>query len=577
MKALASQDTPLCRSSCSTTAARGAGRPTYSPTVTAPLRLAVIAPAATSRCGTDGGTGALLGRLRAAGAVLSEGLPAPGPEGVDAVLVLGPAPDGPLLAAAEAGTPVLLVGAEQTPSLWDSAGLLPDRVLTAHDVRVRPGRDAGEVALRPEGDELVLHAGWPLQDKVADDVQQLLTASSAFRDHPVATWRPSTRVGTLTLGSSPALLDDSRFARLVHRLLRHVAGRADAAAVRVGMLGYGAIGAEHAAAIDATAGLELVAVADPVAERVEAARVHAPELRGHARADALLADDGVDLVIVSTPPNTHAEQVLRALEAGKHVVVEKPFCLTVEEADRQIAAASAAGLTLAVYQNRRWDADYLALRAAVRTGRLGQVFHVETFVGGYAHPCNFWHSDAEVSGGAIYDWGSHYLDWVLDLLPQPVEWVSATSHKRVWHDVTNADHTRVLLHFADGVEAEFTTSDLAAARKPKFYVLGTHGALVGDWQQERIVSRSPVGLVAEDRFAVSDAPARLTLHSADGSRTALSAPPSPAAPFHRELADQLLSGWPMSITPEGSRRTVAVMQAATLSTADGGRPVAPPA
>ena len=95
---------------------------------------------------------------------------------------------------------------------------------------------------------------------------------------------------------------------------------------------------------------------------------------------------------------------------------------------------------------------------ALAAGRLGEVFHVETFVGGYDHPCNFWHSDAEISGGAIYDWGSHYLDWVLDLLPQEVEWVSATTHKRVWHDVTNADHSRVLLHFTDGV-LETTSPD----------------------------------------------------------------------------------------------------------------------
>ena len=73
----------------------------------------------------------------------------------------------------------------------------------------------------------------------------------------------------------------------------------------------------------------------------------------------------------------------------------------------------------------------------------------------------------------------------MDLFPQPVEWVSATTHKRVWHDVTNADHSRVLVHFADGVEAEFTHSDLSAALKPKFYVLGTEGGLIGDWRFER--------------------------------------------------------------------------------------------
>ena len=498
--------------------------------------------------------------------------------GCDVVLLL--APDGTgteleseLLRAAAAGTPVLAVGPRPGQALADTAGLVPGRLLPVHDVRVRPGRDARDLAARLGGDELVLHDCWPLQDKLADDVQQLLTANSAFVDSAVATWRPAASLGLLTVGSTDRTYADPAFARLVHRLLRRIVGRTDGPPVRIGMLGYGAIGHEHAQAIGLTEGLALTAVCDPVPARIEAARAYAPDVRGHAAGEALLADDEVDLIIVSTPPNTHADWVLRALEAGKSVVVEKPFCLTVEEADRQIAAAAAAGLTLAVYQNRRWDADYLAVKAAVRSGRLGEVFHLETFVGGYDHPCNFWHSDAEISGGAIYDWGSHYLDWVLDLLPQQVEWVSATAHKRVWHDVTNADHTRVLLHFADGVEAEFTHSDVAAARKPKFYVLGTEGAVVGDWQQERIVSRSPIGLVAEDRFAVSDAPAALTLLGRDGARTELPLAAPPAQPFHRELADALLSGWPMTVTPQGSRRNIAVMQAATQSAADGGRPV----
>ena len=500
----------------------------------------------------------------------------------DVVLLLAPGDvprevESAVLAAAQSGTPVVAVGPRPPQALVDTAGLVPGRLLPVHAVRVGPGRDAGDLAARLGGDELLLTDRWPLVDKVADDVEQLLTASSAFTDHPVATWRPATRIATLTVGSTPETYAEPPYARLVARLLRRVLGLADGPAVRIGMLGYGAIGHEHAVAIGRTEGLELAAVCDPNLARVDAARAVAADARGYADGEALLADDAVDLVVVSTPPNTHADWVLRALQAGKHVVVEKPFCLTVEEADRQIAAAADAGLTLAVYQNRRWDVDYLAVRSAVRSGRLGEVFHLETFVGGYDHPCNFWHSDAEISGGAVYDWGSHYLDWVLDLLPQPVEWVSATAHKRVWHDVTNADHTRVLLHFADGVEAEFTHSDLAAVRKPKFYVLGTRGGLVGEWQQERVVSRSPVGLVLEDRFSVSDAPAALSLLDADGSRTTLALPPAPAQPFHRELADALLCGLPMSVTPAGSRRSIAVMQAATQSAGEGGRPVVPPA
>ncbi|MCW2713270.1 MAG: oxidoreductase domain protein [Frankiales bacterium] len=538
-------------------------------TASSPLRLRLVSP--------DGSTGhPLAAYLQGAGAVLVRE-----PTGrADAVVVLDPSAlaehvEDALLAGTSRGTPVLLVGPRMSTALTDAAGLVPGPVLPVHVVRVRPGKDAGEVTARLGADELLLTDCWPLQEKVADDVEVVLTANRAFRDHPVATWRPATAVATLTVGSTSETLADPAFHRIVHRLVRHVVGHRDAAPVRVGMLGYGAIGHEHALAIQATAGLELAAVCDPNPARLQAARQVTADVRGHADGADLLADDGVDLVIVSTPPDTHADQALRALRAGKHVVVEKPFCLTVEQADRQIAAAAEAGLTLAVYQNRRWDVDYLALKAAVRAGRLGEVFHLESFVGGHDHPCNFWHSDEAISGGAIYDWGSHYLDWVLDLFSQQVAWVSATAHKRLWHDVTNADHTRVLVHFVDGVEAEFTHSDLAAARKPKFYVLGTQGAIVGAWRSERLVSRSPIGLLVEDHLAASDSPATLTLHAAGGDETLLAVPPAPQQPFHRELADQLLSGEPMSVTPAGSRRNIAVMEAATRSAADDGRPVVP--
>jgi hypothetical protein len=155
--------------------------------------------------------------------------------------------------------------------------------------------------------------------------------------------------------------------------------------------------------------------------------------------------------------------------------------------------------------------------------------------------------------------------------------VTASEHKRVWHDVTNADHSRVHLRFVDGVEAEFTHSDVAAALKPKWYVLGTAGALVGSWRHERVVARDAVGNLAEDPLAAAESPADLTLHAPDGSVTTLALPAAPAQPFHRELADLLLSGAPMSVTPEGSRRNIAVMEAATRSAADGGRPVTPAA
>lgn len=499
----------------------------------------------------------------------------------DLVLVVADQPvteqaEDTLLARLEAGGRVLLLG--PTLDAWrgadrllDVAGVLPGAVTPVHEVRVRPGRH-GQVAARSGGDVLLMDC-WPVLDKVADDTEVLLTANLRLVDHAVAAHRGG--VGLLTLGSRLEVLGDPVFQRLVQRVVRHLLGEVDGSPVRVGVLGYGAIGHEHNKAIQAVDGLELAAICDTNPDRIAAARTLSPDVAAHSDGVALLADPDVDLVIVSTWPSTHAEWALAALRAGKHVVVEKPFCLTTAEADEMVAAASEGERALAVYQNRRWDADYLALKAAVRSGAIGDVFHYESFIGSFGHPCNYWHSDVGLSGGAIYDWGSHYLDWLLDLVPSDVLWVSATTQKRVWHDVSNADHSVVRLRFSDGLDAEFTHSDIAAAMKPKWYVLGTEGAIVGHWRNERVVSRNAIGTLEEDLLAASDSPVRLQLHAAGGSVSELAVPSAPPQPFHRELADHLLAGAPMSVTPRGSRRNIAVMEAATDSAALGGLPVNP--
>jgi len=483
------------------------------------------------------------------------------------------------LLAQAAAVPVLLVGPTAAAyadisAVVEAAGIVPGSPTPVHETRLRPGPAARGVTTRIPGD-VILTDRWLSLEKARDDVEVLLTAMSGLTAHPVMTWRPATGIGVFSTGTTAQTLNDPTFRLLVHRWIRHALGVVEGPPVRVGVLGYGAIGHEHNQAISRVDGLVLSAVCDQNPSRIEAARTLAPEVSAFADGEGMLADDDIDLVIVSTPPSSHAEWALRAIAAGKHVVVEKPFCLTTAEADEMVGAAESADRVLAVYQNRRWDADYLTLKRLVRSGAIGEPFHYESFVGSFAHPCNYWHSDEDVSGGAIYDWGSHYLDWVLDLFQQPVAHVSGSAHKRVWHDVTNADHSRVAIRFADGVEADFIHSDLAAAMKPKWYVLGTAGAIVGQWRHERVIARNNVGNLVEDPLAASESPALLSLHSRDGSVTAVRSVVPPPEPFHRELADRLLTGAPMSVTPQGSRRNIAVMEAATISAREGGRPVTP--
>ena len=398
-------------------------------------------------------------------------------------------------------------------------------------------------------DELYLSEGPPL------DANVLLRASWRYTEQVVAYERAcgSGRFVYLGLGHEPSTYQDPNFQKLIGRLLILAAGMQAAEAVGVGLLGYGAIGREHAASITATSGLRLAGVCDLSAERREAA-ARDWSVRVHAHQAEMLRDPDVGLVVVGTPPSAHADPVLAALEAGKHVVCEKPFGLHVEEVDRMIDAAAARGLVLTVFQSRRWDPDYLAMREVARSGRIGEPFYLESFIGGHDHPCDFWHSHEPISGGTIYDWGSHYFDWILQLFGDTVRTVTAHAHKRVWHDVTNADQVRVDLTFAGGAQATFLQSDIAAARKPKWYLLGTQGAVVGDWINEPVPS---------------DFPARVMVFSGTGEEL-LTLPRRDEHGFYRNLADHLAWGEPLAVNAEDARRTVAVMEAATRSIAQGG-------
>lgn len=327
-------------------------------------------------------------------------------------------------------------------------------------------------------------------------------------------------------------------------------------------MAYGAIGDEHSAAISACPNLEIAAICDTNPDRIAAGLKLSPEATPFSDASAMLESDDIDLVVISTPPNSHYSWAKKALSLGLHVILEKPMALTTDECDELMALAKSANLVLVVYQNRRFDQDFLTIESAIKRGDIGELFYYESFVGGYSKPCDFWHSDALVSGGAIFDWGSHFIDQIMALIPNKVEFVTGLNQKRVWHHITNADHAQVNINFEDGLQATFINSDLSAARKPKFYILGTKGALVGEWD-------------TTGTGAVADLPAIITLHTSDGSSQLLEPVTAPAHSFHKSLDRFLTAGTPMQVQATGSRDVVAIMQAAEESALSNGKPVTP--
>lgn len=332
--------------------------------------------------------------------------------------------------------------------------------------------------------------------------------------------------------------------------------------LRVGLLAYGAIGDEHNKAVLATEGMKLTAVCDTNPERLEAALKLSPDAKTFTDATEMLKSGEIDLVVVSTPPNSHYKWAKEALSLGLHVVLEKPMALTSEQCDELMQLARESDRVLVVYQNRRYDLDFVTMKHVIESRAIGDVFHYESFVGGYSKPCTYWHSDAAVSGGAIFDWGSHFIDQIMSIVPSSVSFVSGLNQKRVWDHVTNADHAQVTINFDDGVQAVFINSDLAAARKPKFYVLGTEGALVGDWDNSGSGS-------------VADLPAIISLHKSDGTVEAVPHVSVEPYAFHKSLVRFLNEGVPMSVVAEQSRDVVAIMQAAEESALKNGFPVSP--
>jgi predicted dehydrogenase len=411
------------------------------------------------------------------------------------------------------------------------------------------------------------------------DVEVAATTSVRFNHHPTMLVRRvgAGRIVTIGMTGTGAVEAHATLGPYLRRLLRNDFPTTPVDDLGVAVVGYGPFGGMgylHGLAATETDGLALVAAADSSADRLDAARGDFPELRAHDSGTSLAADDSVDIAIIATPPVHHAELALELLRAGKHVVVEKPMCLTTADADALIRTANDVGRTISVHQSRRWDTDWLAIRRLIDRGDLGRVFNIETFVGGFEHPCRAWHSEDSISGGAVYDWGSHHIDWIIQHYGTAPKKVLCSAHTQVWHDTTNVDQLSVWMRWADGREATFRQSDVCAIRRPKFHIEGTLGTLEGHYEAVRQDSVVAGRGFQADVSHHAERPVDLTLARYDGDHglieSRIAPAPHPGWGFHRNLADHLLLGEPLAVRPEQSRDVVSVLEAAHRSGANGG-------
>lgn len=421
-------------------------------------------------------------------------------------------------------------------------------------------------AARLPGETPIRSAFHPLDARSGDRVLATVRVRSA--DRPALIEREGRLVSGL---ETQRVLDHPVLRRYLDRVVER---RVASEHLTVGVVGYGPFGGmgyTHGLACRETEGLSFAAAVDTNDERRKAAESDFPGIATYADVEDMIEDGLVDVAIVATPPIHHAPLATRLLQAGIHTVVEKPMCLTTEDADRLLSLSEQTGRVMTVHQSRRWDRDFLALEAQIRSGALGEVFNIETFVGGFAHPCRAWHSEESVSGGAIYDWGSHHVDWILQLYGSLPATVRCTGHKRVWHDVSNLDQLSLHMVWGDGREATFRQSDIAAIRRPKFYVQGTEGTIEGHYRPMVDERLEPGRGFVDEVSHHAEAPVALSLARFDGGPVLTIPPvPDPGWGFHRNLADHLLLGEPLAVHPGSARDVVRVLEAGHRSSHDGG-------
>jgi predicted dehydrogenase len=242
--------------------------------------------------------------------------------------------------------------------------------------------------------------------------------------------------------------------------------------VRVALCGYGFAGRGfHAPLIQATPGLELVAVAST---RPDAVHADLPDVAVHGEPVAAMRE--ADLVVLAGPHHTHAGLALAALDLGRHVVVDKPMALRLDEARAMAARAREVGRLLAVFHNRRWDNDFLALTALARDGVIGNLVHLASHFDRFRPQVrDRWREQPGPAAGLWFDLGPHLVDQALQLFGVPTGvWASLAAQRP---GAATDDWAHVVLEFGRA-RAVLHASLLAAAPAPRFVAHGTRGSWV---------------------------------------------------------------------------------------------------
>jgi predicted dehydrogenase len=277
------------------------------------------------------------------------------------------------------------------------------------------------------------------------------------------------------------------------------------------------------------------------------------------------ASDAYDLVVIATPNATHLPLATAALEAGLPVVVDKPLANTAAEAERLVALAADAGLMLTVFQNRRWDSDFLGLRRLLDAGDLGTVWRFESrFERWRPQPKPGWREsgDPGEGGGILADLGSHLVDQALVLFGRVTQ-VYATMDRRR-QGVAVDDDSFIALTHANGVRSSLWVSAVAANQGPRLRVLGSRGAYVVDGMDCQEDALRAGADPAQPEWG-TESPKRWGRLITDDGERAVRRGPGNYPLFYKGVRDALRLAGPLPVDPADAVMTLRILDAARRS------------
>lgn len=281
--------------------------------------------------------------------------------------------------------------------------------------------------------------------------------------------------------------------------------------------------------------------------------------------NAILEDPQVELVVVNTPDHLHHEMATLALQAGKHVVVEKPFTLKTKHADELIALAKKRGLLLTVFQNRRWDGDFLTVKALIRSGKLGRLVDFESHFDRYRTEIRESWKERSTGTGTLYNLGSHLVDQALQLFGMP-DYLYCDSRMLRAGSLTD-DSYDLLLHYP-GFKCMLRSSYLVREPGPRFILHGTQGSFLkwGIDPQEEALKAGEIpasdgwGEEAEAEWGIIN-----SLEDDNFVKGKYPTLPGDYLAFYENLFKAIRQQSQLAVAPEESRDVIRIIEAAYRS------------